>query len=119
MTTTTTAQRGKQRESGLRTAIRILVGCVGIALIVLGFAVMTIEISRSSTLGEWRATTLLDVARSSYGQQVLPDALSFWLAMPRTFKALRDVVVWLLDFTPVWLGAVVVGGVVLWKALRS
>jgi hypothetical protein len=119
MTTMTTARSGRQQESGLRTAIRILAGCLGITLIVVGLAVMSIEISRSSTLGEWRATTLLDVVRSPYGQQVLPDSLSFWLAAPRTFKALRDVVVWLLDFSPVWLGSIIVGGLVLWKALRA
>ena len=112
-------RRSRQHESGIRTAARILLGCIGISLIVIGLAVLIIEISRASTLGEWRATTLLGVAQSTYGQQVLPDALLFWLAMPRTFKALRDVMVFLLDFTPVWLAAMVVGGAVLWKALRS
>jgi hypothetical protein len=111
--------RSRERDSGVRTAVRILFGCIGISLIVFGLAIMGIEISQSSTLGQWRATTLLDVAQSSYGRQILPDALVFWLAMPRTFKTLRDITVWTLDFMPVWLGAIVVGGVIMFKTLRS
>lgn len=110
---------GREGGSGIRTSVRILAGCIGLSLIVIGLAVMGIEVSSAPTLGEWRTATLLDVARSSYGQQVLPESLSFWLAMPRTFKGLRDVVVWVLDFTPVWLGSAVIGGVILWKALKS
>jgi hypothetical protein len=117
--TITTSRSTRKPESGLRTSVRILIGCIGIGLIVIGLAVMSIEISRSSSLGEWRATTLLDVVRSPYGQALLPDFLTFWLAGPRTFKALRDIVVWGLEFTPVWLGSMIVGGAVLWKALRN
>jgi hypothetical protein len=103
----------------VRASAKIFTGCLGISLVVIGLAIMGIEISRSSSLGEWRATTLFDVVRSPYGQQILPEALTFWLAMPRTFKGFRDVVVWLMEFIPIWLGSLTIGGVILWKSLKS
>ena len=102
----------------VKASAKILVGCVGISLIILGLAVMSIEISQSASLGQWRATTTLDVLHSKYGAPFVPDAFLFWLGSPRTFKALRDIVVWTLDFVPIWLGTVAIGLAILWKAVK-
>jgi hypothetical protein len=102
----------------VKASAKILVGCIGISLIILGLVILTIEISQSASLGEWRATTTLDVLHSPQGGAFVPDAFLFWLGSPRTFKALRDIVVWTLDFVPIWLGTVAIGLAILWKAVK-
>jgi hypothetical protein len=108
----------QDRNRTLRAAARIVLGCAGIALIALGLGLVTVEIMRAGSLDAWRTTSMLDLASSPFGQMALPQEFSFWLAQPRTSKDLRDVVVFLLDFTPVWLGCLIVGGVILWRTVR-
>jgi hypothetical protein len=112
---------GRRLQDGkmtLRAAVRILVGCSGIALIAVGLVVLSVEVMRAGSLDAWRTTTMLDLASSPFGQMALPQEFSLWLAQPRTFKGLRDIVVFVLDFTPVWLGSLIVGGFLLWRTVR-
>jgi hypothetical protein len=96
----------------------VLIACLGLAVIVLGLWIFSLEIWKATDTRDWNSASLLDFLKSRRMQGFLPEEFSIWLAPSRSQGTLQQIVVSVLDWVPQWLACLSLGGFILWKAVK-
>ena len=98
--------------------VPLTVACLGGILLVLGLAILGGDVSRWMDARGWHSDSLLDFIQLSSVEAVLPDDLVIWLRHPRLLIFLHEAVVFVLDHVTQWAACLVLGGFIVWKALK-
>jgi hypothetical protein len=100
------------------SAVSLVIAGLGVILIALGLVVLGADASKALDSGQWHNESLLDLLQSRSVAPYLAEDFAAWLRHPRDLKGLQPPVVFVLDTIPQWLVCVVLGGLIVWKALK-
>ena len=96
----------------------MLSAALGLALSGLGMLLLSQQAADYIDTGNWSEYSLLDLIKSPTVKFSLPHSLVSWIYRPESLKDLHAPLIGCLDVVSASWFFLIVGGLILWKALR-
>ena len=106
----------KARRSQLRAGI--LLAAFGLVLSGVGMVLLSWQAADYIETARWPEYSLLDLIKSPTVKFTLPGELLSWVYRPESLKDVHAAVIGCLDAVPASWFFLVMGGFILWRALR-